>query len=197
MWAYAHDAGRLAVAVTLLVAGASKLISPRPLATGLGQVFGWARPVGTVAAMTVAAVELVAAFLLAGAWAVTAGLALTGLVGAGIVGFATAAMRRGATAPCGCFGESSGRPIGVHSLLAGAGLLAGAIGLLVLTGTGTAAAELMLPLTAVIAMVAVMVRDRARLVAPFRRHFGELASRTTELGEPAAGEPVLTGPEVS
>lgn len=106
-------------------------------------------------------------------------------MGAGIVGFAAAAMRRGATVPCGCFGESTGRPIGVRSLLAGAGLLAGAIGLLVLPGTGTAAAGLMLPLTAATALMAVMVRDRNRLVAPFRRHF-----------QPP-GEPVLPGPEVS
>jgi hypothetical protein len=185
MWAYAHDAGRLAVAATLLVAGASKLASPRLLAASLGQVYGWARPVGTGAARVVGVVELVAAFLLAGAWAVTAGLALTGLVGTGIVVFAFTATRRGVTAPCGCFGESSGRPIGARNLLAGAGLLAGAVGLLTLPGTGTAGAELVLPLTAALALVAVMVRDRARLLAPFRRHFGE----------PAGSVP--TGPEVS
>ena len=38
MWAYAHDALRLAIGVILLVSGASKLVSPRPLAASLGQV---------------------------------------------------------------------------------------------------------------------------------------------------------------
>src|SRR5262245_6955398 len=94
MWAYAHDAGRLLAAVTLLLGGASKLVSPRPLAVSLGQVFGWVRPVAIVVARVVATVELVAAILLAspsvfGAWALTVGLALTGLVGVGIVGYAT------------------------------------------------------------------------------------------------------------
>ncbi|HEX6681436.1 MAG TPA: MauE/DoxX family redox-associated membrane protein [Candidatus Limnocylindrales bacterium] len=171
MWGYAFDAGRLAVAAALLVAGASKLVSPRPLATSLGQVFGWARPAGIAAARVVAAIELLAACLLAAGGPLIVGLALTGLVGAGIVVFVSAAMRRGATAPCGCFGESSGRPIGVRNLLGGIGFLAGAGGLLILPGPGTATAELMLPLTATVALAAVMVRDRARLLAPFRRHF--------------------------
>ncbi|HEY8472614.1 MAG TPA: MauE/DoxX family redox-associated membrane protein [Natronosporangium sp.] len=171
MLAYAHDAGRVALAVILLLGGAAKLLSPRPLATLLHQVYGWARPAGVAAARAVAALELTAAFLLAGGWLVAAGLTVTGLVGAGIAGFTVIAMRRGATAPCGCFGESSGRPIGVRNLLAGAALLAGAVGLLVLPGAGTAEPALLLPLTALIALVAVMVRDRARLLAPFRRHF--------------------------
>jgi hypothetical protein len=119
----------------------------------------------------VAAIELAAAFLLAGAWALTAGLALASLVGAAAVIFVITAIRRGATAPCGCFGGSSGRPIGIRNLLAGTGLLAMAIGLMMLPREGTAAAELSLPVTAVIALGAVMVRDRAWLLAPFRRHF--------------------------
>jgi hypothetical protein len=185
MWAYVLDAARLAIAVALLVAGASKLVSPRPLAASLGQVFGWHRPAGVWIARAVAVTELVAAFLLATSWALTLALTLTGLVGAGTAVFAITAVRRGATAPCGCFGESSGRPVGVRNLLAGSGLLAGAIGLLALPGTG-AAAELMLPLTAATALLAVMVRDRARLLAPFRRHF-----------TPPPDGPIPTGSEVS
>lgn len=188
MWAYAHEAGRLAIAVTLLVAGASKLVSPGPLARSLGQTYRWSGRSGTVAARAVAVVELLAAFLLASYWAATAGLALAGLVGAGIVAFVATALRRGSTAPCGCFGEVGGRPIGARNLLAGTGLLGGAIALLVLPGGAPAAApaELALPLTVLIALVAVMVRDRVRLLAPFLRHFRP---------PPAAPEPLL--PEVT
>jgi hypothetical protein len=186
MWGYTHDLGRVAIAAALLIAGASKLASPRPLAASLGQVFGLRRAAGIGIARAVATIELAAAFLLAGAWAVMAGLALTGLVGAGVVLFVITAVRRGATMPCGCFGESSGRPIGIRNVLAGAGLLAGAIGLLAMPETGTAAAEVTLPLTAAIALVTVMIRDRARLLAPFRRHF-----------QPMPAGSVPTGPEVS
>lgn len=186
MWAYAHDAGRLAIAVILLISGASKLVSPRPLATSLGEVYGWARSTGTWAARVVAGVELATAFLLAGGWLILAGSALTGVVAAGIMIFSITAIRRKATVPCGCFGEASGRPVGVRNLIAGAALLAGAAGLLLLPGAGDAEAALMLPLTAVIALVAVMARDRARLVAPFRRHF-----------QPPAAGPVTSKAEVS
>ncbi len=182
MWGYTHDVGRLAIAAALLIAGASKAASPRPLAASLGQVFGWRQAAGIRIARAVAAIELAAAFLLAGAWAVTVGLALTGLVGAGVILFVSTAVRRGSTMPCGCFGESSGRPIGVLNLLAGAGLLAGAIALLAMPGKGMAAAEVTLPLTAVIALVAVMVRDRARLLAPFRRHFQPMPNTSVPTG---------------
>jgi hypothetical protein len=185
MWAYAVDAGRLAIAVTLLIAGASKLVSPRLPAASLGEVYGWTRPVGTGAVRTVAAIELVAATLVASGWALTAGLALTALVGTAIVAFTLTAMRRGVDSPCGCFGESGDRPIGARNLLAGAGLLAGAAGLALLPGTVAAPAALGLPLTAVIALAVVMVRDRARLLAPFQRHFG-----------PVPAGPVPAGPEV-
>jgi hypothetical protein len=190
MWAYVHDVGRMAIAVTLLVGGASKLVSPRPLATSLGQAYALTRPVGTWAARIVATVELVAALLLAGAWAVVIGLALTAMVGAGIVLHSTIAIRRGATAPCGCFGESGGRPIGIRNLLAGVALLAVAASLLVLPGAGAAPAAMALPLAALIGLVAVLVRDRTRLVAPFRRHFGWRSPS-------ASAVPVPTGPEVS
>lgn len=171
MWVHVFDAARLAIAVVLLVAGASKLFSPRRLAVSLGQVVGWNRPVGIWIARAVAVTELAAAFLLASSWALGAALALTSLVGAGTVVFAITAIRRGATAPCGCFGESSDRPVGLRNLLAGTGLVAGAIALLVWPAPDAATAELMLPLVAATALVGVMVRDRARLLAPFRRHF--------------------------
>lgn len=169
MWAYAHDAGRLAIATALLVAGAAKLASPRPFAFAVAEVFGWTRRSGVVLARTVAAVELTSAFLIATGAMAGAAPILAGLVGTGIVVFALAAMRRGSTAPCGCFGESGGRPLGVRNLLAGLGLLAGAV--ILPTYPATAPAGLMLPLTAVSALLAVMVRDRARLLAPFRHHF--------------------------
>jgi hypothetical protein len=183
---YAHDVGRLAVAVVLMIAGSSKLASPRPFAAGLGQVFGWSQPIAVGIARAVAAIELTAAFLLASAWAVAAGLLLTGLVGAGVVVFVTVAVRRGASVPCGCFGQSRGRPIGARNLLAGVGLLAGAAVLLTLPGKGTAAPEMTLPLTAVIALMTVLTRDRRRLLAPFRRHF-----------QPVRAGSVPNGPEVS
>jgi hypothetical protein len=186
MWPYVHDVGRLAIAVTLVVAGGSKLVSPQPLARSLGQTFGWGRPAGAAAARAVAVVEVVAGLLAASYWAATVGLALTGLVGSGVVVLVVVALHRGVTAPCGCFGEARGRPVGVRNLAAGAALLAGAIGLLALPGAARVPAELLLPLTAVLAMVAVMLRDRARLRSPFRRHF-----------RPVPAGPVATGLEVS
>jgi len=171
MWAYLYDAGRLVIAAALLVAGASKLAGPRRFASSLGEVFGLARVTRNGLARTVAAAELIAAFMLASAWSVTLGLALTALVGAGIVVFVLIAMSRGSTAPCGCFGESGSRPIGVRNLLAGVGLLAGAIILPLLPVAGATPLPPLTALTSVIALLAVMVRDRARLLAPFRHYF--------------------------
>jgi hypothetical protein len=172
MWAYLYDAGRLVIAATLLVAGASKLANPRPLATSLATVLGLARGPGGALARTIAAAELTASFLLAAGWSVTVGLALTGLVGAGIVVFVLIAMLRGASVPCGCFGETGDRPIGPRNLFAGMALLAGPIILAVLPVTSRG---FLLPLAAVAGLLAVMARDRVRLLAPFRRHFQPVA----------------------
>lgn len=182
---FAYDAGLLAVAVTLVVAGGSKLVSPQPLARSLGQTFGLGRLRGVVAARAVAVVEIVAAFLVASHWVVTVGLTMAGLVGVGIIVFVVAAMRRGTTVPCGCFGEARGRPVGVGNLTAGAALLAGAIGLLALPGAARVSTELSLPLAAVLAVVAVMLRDRTRLLSPFRRLF-----------QPLPAVPAITSKEV-
>jgi hypothetical protein len=168
----------LAAATTLLVGGASKLASPRLLASSLSQVYGLARPLGSRVARGVAGVELAAAALVAAAWARPVGLTLVLGVGAGIVMFSYTAMRRGVAVPCGCFGESSGRPIGVRNLLAGAGLFLGAILLFLPTGAAPASAAAMLPLVGAVALLAVMTRDRSALLAPFRRHFAAPAIRS-------------------
>lgn len=180
IWVYAYEVGRLALAVTLLVAGASKLFSPRPLARSLTQTYRQVRPgAAIVTARAVAVTELAAAFLVASFWAPAVGLGLAGLTGLGIVVFTTTAMIRGTTAPCGCFGESSGRPVGLRNLLAGAGLLIGAALLAaplveplpVAQPEAPARAAVFLPLTAAVSLAAVMLRDRSRLLSPFLRHF--------------------------
>jgi hypothetical protein len=119
---------------------------------------------------------------------------LAGVVGVGIVGYATTAMRRGATAPCGCFGESSGRAPGVRNLVAGVALLAVAVVLLALPGSGRASPAMSLPLVAVLGLTVVLVRDRSRVLAPFERHFG-WHGRSHGRAVPAG--PVPSGAEVS
>jgi hypothetical protein len=170
------DLLRLVIAVTLLVAGASKLLSPFPLARGLGQVYGWAasrRRSATLVARAVAAVEVVAALLVATRWLEPAGYLLVGLVGCGIAGFAVTALTRGRSAECGCFGGSGGRPVGAGNVLAGLGLLAGAAVLVVTPSTAAAdaAGGVLLGLTSASALAVVLVRRRSQLLRPFRHHF--------------------------
>jgi hypothetical protein len=166
----------LAIAVTLLVAGASKLLSPHPLARALGQVYAWARArrsVATGLARGIACLEIAAALLVATRWLGPAGYLLTAVVGLGITGFAISALTRGRAVACGCFGETGGRPVGAVNVLAGLGLVAGSAVLLVPRSVpapepteGT-----LLGLTSVLALAVVLVRHRSRLLGPFRRHF--------------------------
>lgn len=167
------DLGSLAIAVTLLVAGASKLLSPHPLARGLGQVYAWAesrRSLATRLARGIACLEISASLLVATRWLSPAGYLLVGLIGLGIAGFATSAITRGRTAACGCFGETGGRPIGAVNVLVGLGLLGGSVILLVLSAPDASDGTL-LGLTSVLALTVVLVRHRSRLLSPFGRHF--------------------------
>jgi hypothetical protein len=119
------SAAKLAIAVTLLFAGASKLLSPHPLANGLRSAFNWTRvPVHRLShlARGVAVVEIVASLLVASGWLLSVGLALVGIVGAGIVVFTAVAMSRGRQVSCGCFGESGGKPVGMSNVMAGIAL---------------------------------------------------------------------------
>ncbi|MCM4080894.1 MauE/DoxX family redox-associated membrane protein [Paractinoplanes hotanensis] len=166
------DAVRLAVAVTLLLAGGAKLFSPRALARALAEMSG--RPgrtgVFVTVARTVAVVELTAAVLLAGGWFAPGGAVLAGGVGVGIASFAGAGLVLRRRPACGCFGADSGRPVGPANVAAGLALAAGAV----LTGLGAdgdAGAADRLVLAALGALVVVLVRRWAVLVRPFGRHF--------------------------
>jgi hypothetical protein len=187
------DLGTLAIAVTLLVAGASKLLSPHPLARALGQVYAWAqarRPVVTGLARGIACLEIAAALLVATRWLSPAGYLLAGVVGLGIAGFATSALTRGRAVACGCFGETGGRPVGAVNVLAGLGLVAGSAVLLAIARS-VPAPELtdgtLLGLTSGLALVVVLVRHRSRLLGPFRRHFRSFTHPSFQEGAEARG----------
>lgn len=177
MYTAVLDAARLAIAVTLLFAGASKLLSPHPLANGLRSAFNWT-PVRahrlSHLARGIAVVEIVASLLVASGWLLSIGLVLVGIVGAGIVAFTAVAMSRGGQVSCGCFGESGGKPVGVSNVMAGIALAGTAVLLLMARDTGSDPA-LLLALTAVLAVGAAMIRHRAELLRPFARHFQTFA----------------------
>lgn len=118
----------VAVGLVLLVAGAAKLRQPAWPATAAA--FGAPRWLATSLPWTEVAV---------GALLVTAvGLPWTALVAAGlVVGFTSMVALRlliGRAVPCGCFGETSTRPVGVDTLVRNLVLLATTIAA-VLTGT--------------------------------------------------------------
>jgi hypothetical protein len=206
--AVAWDLGTLAIAVTLLVAGASKLLSPHPLARGLGQVYAWAgarRRLAAGLARGIACVEVVAALLVATRWWSPAGYLLAGVVGLGIAGFATSALTRGRAVACGCFGETGGRPVGAVNVLAGLGLVVGSAILLVVSERSSGASDAvgfavarsvpapdptdgtLLGLTSVLALAVVLVRHRSRLLDPFRRHFRSFKHPSFQEGAEARG----------
>ncbi|WP_117211569.1 MauE/DoxX family redox-associated membrane protein [Allorhizocola rhizosphaerae] len=167
------DLVSLAVAVPLLLAGSSKLLSPAPLANGLGEVYRWAvsRPRARIRiARAVAAAELTAAFLVLTGWLGPVGYVLAGGVGLGIAGFAASAIRLGRTVKCGCFGETAGRPLGAGNVVAGFALAAGSV--LAFAGSPTGSRhELLLSAASAIALAWVLFKHRSRLAGPFTRHF--------------------------
>ncbi|MEU8264997.1 MauE/DoxX family redox-associated membrane protein [Micromonospora sp. NPDC048999] len=172
------DATRLAIAVTLLFAGASKLLSPYPLAHGIRSAFNWTRAhlrASSYLARGIAVVEITASLLVASAWLLPIGLVSVGAVGAGVIVFTLVSMSRGARVSCGCFGESSGKPAGVPNLLAGVAFVGVAALLLVLDRGAGADPALLLALTAILAVAAAMVRHRAELLRPYARHFKSFA----------------------
>ena len=118
----------VAVGLVLLVAGASKLRLPEWRATAAA--FGAPRWL----AAAIPWVEVaVGALLVTGAGLPWTALAATGLLASFT---ATVALRlvRGQAAPCGCFGETSPRPVGLDTLVRNLVLLGGSIGA-ALTGT--------------------------------------------------------------
>ena len=118
----------VAVGLVLLVAGAAKLRQPEWPATAAA--FGAPR---WSAAATPWVEVAVGALLVTGA-----GLPWTALAAAGLVTSFTAAVAlrlvRAQAVPCGCFGETSPRPVGVDTLVRNLVLLGACIGA-VLTGT--------------------------------------------------------------
>ncbi len=172
------DVVRLVIAVTLLLAGGSKLFSPQALARGLAEMSGRAATAAgpfTTAARAVAVVELTAAVLLAGYWSSPIGALLAGAVGFGIAAFATAGLVLRRRPSCGCFGADSGRPVGPVNLAAGLAMAAGA-GLIVQAGPGRGDPADGLVLTALCTLAVVLIGRRAALARPFRRHFRTFAS---------------------
>jgi len=166
---------RLVAAATMLMAGASKLFDPYPMAKGLNQVF--TSPVLSPArwayvARLVAAAELLAALLIATRWAHEAGLLLLLIVGVGIIGFAGIAMATKKRVSCGCFGGNGTQSVGLPNLLMGTGLAGAAVVLLTAPARPAGGEpDWLLSATAALATVAVLVRHRASLLPPFTQHF--------------------------
>jgi hypothetical protein len=171
IWLY--DTASVAVAVTLLLAGASKLFRPAPLAEGLGKVFRWAasrRALVIRLVRGVAAAEVTAALLVPVAWLNPVGLVLAGVLGLAIAGFAVSAIVLGRTVACGCFGETGGRPLGPGNVAAGIALCAGSFLAFLGASTGTGK-NVLLPAVCAVALAWVLFKHRARLAGPFARHF--------------------------
>jgi hypothetical protein len=115
-----------AVAAILVQAGLSKLAAPAPLHRALTELGAPARLATPGAVRGYAVVECLAGVALltgAGGMLVAAlGLAVAAL---GVLGAA-----RGSVAPCGCFGNPGGRPLGLTNAAIGLGLaLTGALNL--------------------------------------------------------------------
>ena len=163
----------LAIAVPLLLAGGSKLMSPAPLAAALGNVYRWAGSRPNLTALivwVVAAAELSAALLVLTGWLRPAGFVLTGAVGLGIAGFAVSALLLRRRVSCGCFGEAGGRPLGPGNVLAGLALVAGAF-IARQAGPPQTAEAVLLLLACTVALAWVLSKHRTRLSGPFGRHF--------------------------
>ena len=174
---YLFDAGRLAVAVMLLLAGGAKLLSPHPLAAALVKAYpGTATRPGLPVhvARGTAAVEVLAALLAATQSWVTAGLALAAVVGLGVTAFAVSAVVLDRRTPCGCFGVTGDKPLGLRNALAGLALAAGAA-LLLAAGSGDplgyAGSGALLGAASVLTLVITVARHRAALMRPIARHF--------------------------
>lgn len=115
-------AASIAVGLVLLVAGAAKLRQPV-----------WPATAAAFGAPRWLAVVLPWAEVATGSLLVTAvGLPWTAMVAAGLVGVFTSAVALrlllGLAVPCGCFGETSPRPVGVDTLVRNLVLLAAATG---------------------------------------------------------------------
>lgn len=163
----------LTLAVPLLLAGSAKLLSPAPLAHGLGEVYPWTvsrKRARIRIARAVAAVELAAAFLVLTGWLSPAGYVLAGGIGLGIAGFAASAIRLGRAVTCGCFGETGGRPLGAGNVAAGLALAAGSVLAFVGVPAGGRHA-ILLPAASALALAWMLFKHRSRLAGPFARHF--------------------------
>ncbi|MET8279894.1 MauE/DoxX family redox-associated membrane protein [Micromonospora sp. NPDC005174] len=164
---------RILVAALFLHAGGAKLFAPQQFSRTLRATLRiddshslWTDN----SARAIAFGEIVTALLLVGLPDDAYGLVLSALLGAGIAAFALMARLRRVTMACGCFGGSQGRPLGMRQLLFGTVLLA-VSALLAYGQTDTRADNAALIVAACIgALVANLIRWRANLVQPLRRH---------------------------
>lgn len=144
----------VAVGLVFLVAGAAKLRQPEwPVTAAAFGVPRW------LAAVIPWAEVAVGALLVTGA-----GLPWTALAAAGLLmAFTTMVALRlllGQPAPCGCFGETSPRPVGVDTLVRNVALLAAAVGA-ALTGARSAGPASVVLGAAAAAVFLVAARARA------------------------------------
>ncbi|MEU2615146.1 MauE/DoxX family redox-associated membrane protein [Micromonospora sp. NPDC007271] len=166
---------QLALGVIFVFAGASKLGAPRPLARALISVAmapaSYQMPAVHVS-RAIGLLEVVVAFLLLSGTAPTAGLLGIIVFGIGIAVVASAALARGVSVACGCFGSPSGRPLGVRQLLTGL-VLAVVASLVVVDLPGRAATNDagLLAAACVLALSLVLVRHRSAILRPIRQHF--------------------------
>jgi hypothetical protein len=163
-----------AVAAAILVnAAAAKLVAPERLATALRQlapasIAGWigldGEGTGAGIARTAAGVEAAAAVGLLVPEVRVPAAALLALLGACFAALGLAGSVRGGTAPCGCFGVDSDRPLGAANVVGGLAM----VGLAALNarhglGAGSRYAEAA-PALASILSIALSLWMRRRLV---------------------------------
>jgi hypothetical protein len=139
-----------ALAAVLLCAGSAKVAMPHSAARGLSSVLGRGRRASPALVRSFAFVEVAVAFALF--WHATrpAGLIVASGIGLVFIGLGLLGLARRVRKPCGCFGRSTGRPLGRVNVLAGVVILIGSAMLFVLTRSApTGGSEAVLPVTSV------------------------------------------------
>jgi len=115
--------GNVLLATLLIRAGAGKLVAPGPTSSALAELFPGLTRHGRGLVRAVALAEGLAALSTVIAPLRLPGQLLVAALGAGFVVLGAAGRLRGSRQPCGCFGASSTRPLGVLNIAAGLLLL--------------------------------------------------------------------------
>lgn len=162
----------VALGTLFLVAGASKLLSPHPFGRALQIVLRSKRALTawSVAARLVGVAEIATAVAICTVpgFGGPAGAAL----GIGIVVFSVVALLGHRSVACGCFGRSEGSSLGVQNLLAGVGIVVGAIALTAIQQYGHVSRDYSLERLAAISLLAllyVIARDASTLLQISKR----------------------------